>query len=69
MSTTDNPETSSGNSWEGLREIDQAIAENRLMEYRVKKAWADPWERRGLLVFAGLISAFAIYAFICDVIF
>lgn len=55
--------------WKGLKEIDRAIAENRLMEYRVKKAWADPWERRGLLLFAGLISAFAIYAFIYDVIF
>lgn len=55
--------------WKGLKEIDRAIAENRLMEYRLKKAWADPWERRGLLVFAGLITAFAIYAIIHDVIF
>ncbi len=32
--------------WEGLSEIDQAIRENRLMEYRIKKSWADPWGRK-----------------------
>jgi hypothetical protein len=31
--------------WEGLSEIDQAIRDNRLMEYRIKKSWADPWSR------------------------
>jgi hypothetical protein len=39
--------------WEGFAEIDQAICENRHMEYRVRKAWADPWSRRltiGVLV-------------------
>lgn len=55
--------------WTGLKEVDRAIAENRLMEYRIKKAWADPLERRGLLVFAGLITAFLTYAIIHDVIF
>lgn len=33
-------------NWEGFAEIDQAIRENRLTEYQVKKAWADPWSRR-----------------------
>jgi hypothetical protein len=32
--------------WDGLSEIDQALTENRLTEYRIKKAWADPWSRR-----------------------
>ncbi len=32
--------------WDGLSEIDQALSENRLTEYRIKKAWADPWSRR-----------------------
>jgi hypothetical protein len=32
--------------WDGLSEIDQAIRDNRLTEYRIKKAWADPWGRR-----------------------
>ena len=32
--------------WEGLAELDRALTENRLTEYRWKKAWADPWNRR-----------------------
>jgi hypothetical protein len=32
--------------WDGLSEIDQAIRDNRRMEYRIKKAWADPWSRK-----------------------
>jgi len=32
--------------WEGLTEIDQAVRDNRIVEYRVGKAWADPWGRR-----------------------
>lgn len=32
--------------WDGLSEIDQAIRDNRLMEYRIKKSWADPWSRK-----------------------
>ncbi len=32
--------------WDGLSEIDQAIRDNRLTEYRIKKAWADPWSRK-----------------------
>lgn len=47
--------------WKGLAEIDQAIHENRLTEYRMKKAWADPWIRFGLIVMVGAIAAFAIY--------
>lgn len=34
------------NKWEGLSEIDQAIRDNRVMEYRIKKSWADPWGRK-----------------------
>jgi len=32
-------------NWEGLSELDQALHENRLMEYRIKKSWADPLGR------------------------
>lgn len=32
--------------WDGLSEIDQALSENRLMAYRIKKSWADPWSRK-----------------------
>lgn len=45
--------------WEGLAEIDQAIHQNRLTEYRWKKTWADPWARR-LGIFA--LTIFAIFA-------
>ncbi|WP_098108944.1 hypothetical protein [Novosphingobium sp. PC22D] len=32
--------------WEGFAEIDQAIREDRLMQYRLRKSWADPWGRK-----------------------
>ena len=43
--------------WDGLSEIDQAIRDNRMMEYRFKKAWADPWSRR---LTVGVIVAIAV---------
>ena len=49
--------------WEGLSEIDQAIRENCLMEYRIKKSWADPWGRKltvlGIVVIVGVFSFLA----------
>lgn len=46
--------------WEGFSEIDQAIRDNRLMEYRVKKSWADPWGRKlTVAVLAVIIAGFA----------
>ena len=50
--------------WEGLSEIDQANRENRLTEYRIKKAWADPWSRALSIVvvfFLALFAGFVIY--------
>lgn len=32
--------------WEGLTEINQAVRENRVIEYRLGKGSADPWGRR-----------------------
>jgi hypothetical protein len=55
--------SSSKPEWAGLTEIDQAISENRLAEYRFRKAWADPWSR-GL----GLLVTMAFLAFIVFVI-
>ena len=54
---------SSKPEWAGLAEIDKAISENRLTEYRFKKAWADPWSR-GL----GILVTIAFFAFIVFVI-
>lgn len=50
--------------WEGLSEIDRAIRDNRLTEYRLKKAWADPWSRSlsiAVLVILALFAGFVIY--------
>jgi hypothetical protein len=53
-------------AWAGFREIDRAIAENRVTSYTWKKTWADPWGRLKLiLVFAGLI-AFISFVIIYD---
>ncbi|QPL40672.1 hypothetical protein IT881_05485 [Erythrobacter sp. A30-3] len=57
-----------GGDWEGLREVDRAIAENRRMEYRWKKALADPWERRGLWLVGLVLMAFVVFVVIQDVI-
>jgi len=48
----------------GLSEIDQAIRENRLMEYRIKKSWADPWSRTlsiAIVLILALFAGFVIY--------
>lgn len=43
--------------WEGLSEIDQAIRDNRVMEYRIKKSWADPWGRKLTITVLLVIAA------------
>jgi hypothetical protein len=51
-------------NWEGLSEIDQAIRDNRLMEYRIKKSWADPWSRVltvAVLLFLTVFAGFVLY--------
>ena len=49
--------------WKGFSEIDQAIRENRLMEYRIKKSWADPWGRKlTLAVLAVIVAGFSFLA-------
>ena len=51
----------------GLSEIDQAIRENRLMEYRIKKSWADPWGRK--LTVAGLAVILGVFLFLAGASF
>jgi len=43
--------------WEGFAEIDRAIRENRLMEYRLRKSWADPLGRRLTVGVLAVIAA------------
>lgn len=60
----DNREAHGTRKWEGLSEIDQAIRGNRLTEYRIKKAWADPWSRFltiAVFVLLALFAGFVIY--------
>lgn len=41
----------------GLAELDRALAENRLTEYRFKKAWADPWSRALTISVLAIVAA------------
>lgn len=66
MSEPDNTPRGDNKDWEGLREIDRAIAENRVTSYTWKKTWADPWGRAGLILFGILFVAFAVYVAIYD---
>ena len=53
----ENAETRGTHKWDGLSEIDQAIRDNRLMEYRIKKSWADPWGRKLTITVLLVIAA------------
>lgn len=65
--TDQNPvQRHAGDDWQGFREVDRAIAENRLTAYTWKKTWADPWGRAGLILFSVLFLAFIIYVAIYD---
>ncbi|ABC62948.1 MULTISPECIES: hypothetical protein [Sphingomonadales] len=66
MSDPDNTPNGSKQDWEGFREVDRAIAEDRLSKYSVQKAWADPWERKALYLTAFVIACFVIYVIIYD---
>jgi len=55
-----------GRQLSGFTEIDQAIAEDRLTEYRLKKAWADPLSRMGIIVACLVIIAFCIFVAVSE---
>ncbi len=55
--------------WEGFKEIDRAISENRLSAYSWKKSWADPWGRLKLVAIFVALGAFATFVIINDLIF
>lgn len=60
----ESPGTHETRNWDGLSEIDQALSENRLTGYRVRKAWADPWSRAlsiACIVILFLFAAFVVY--------
>lgn len=53
--------------WEDFAELDRALAENRLTEYRIRKAWADPLNR---LITIGVLTVIAcVFAFLAGASF
>ena len=54
--------------WKGLKEIDRAIAENRLTAYTWQKTWADPWGRAAMVTVFTLLTAYVIFVIINDLI-
>lgn len=59
---------SSQQDWQGLKELDRAISENRLTAYSWKKAWADPWARAVVLAALALLGVFAVFVIVQDLI-
>jgi hypothetical protein len=65
---TESPKAHETRKWNGLSEIDQALTENRLMEYRIRKAWADPWSRALSIVCIVILVLFAAFVVYWDLI-
>ena len=63
----DSAEAHGSRKWEGFSEVDQAIRDNRLMEYRIKKSWADPWGRK--LTVLGLAVILGVFLFLAGASF
>jgi hypothetical protein len=54
--------------WEGLAELDRALASDRMTAYRVRKAWADPAGRWLTISVGSLLTAFAAFVVYWDLI-
>ena len=68
MSDPDDTPPGGKENWEGFREVDRAIAENRLTSYTWKKTWADPWGRLKLIAIFAALAAFVVFVIVHDVI-
>lgn len=55
-------------AWQGVKEVDRAIAENRLTAYTWKKTWADPWGRAKMITVFVLLAAFLVYLVVDELI-
>ena len=66
MTDRDDSQLPMSGEWSGLRELDQAMADNRLTAYTWKKAWADPWGKFGFIVFGLLFTAFVVFVAVYD---
>ena len=54
--------------WKGLKELDRAIAEDRLIAYRWKKTWADPWGRAVMVTVFALLASYMTFVVIYDLV-
>lgn len=54
--------------WQGLSELDRALAENRVTAYRWKKAWADPISRIGLCFVIAIFIAYIAFVIWSDLL-
>jgi hypothetical protein len=68
MSDSDKSRNADGQDWRGFREVDRAIAENRLTAYTWKKTWADPWGRLKLIAIFLALVGFAAFVIVQDLI-
>lgn len=68
MTDRHKPEDNASSDWQGFREVDRAIAENRLTNYRWKKTWADPWGRVAMIVVFTLLVAYVGFVVVYDLI-
>ena len=68
MTDRDKSRHSGREDWQGFREVDRAIAENRLTAYTWKKTWADRWGRLKLIAIFLALVAFAAFVIVQDVI-
>ena len=58
----------SDGDWKGFREIDRAIAENRVTAYSWKKTWADPWGRAKMITVFAILAASVAFVVVYDLI-
>lgn len=50
--------------WSGFAEVDQAISDNRLTEYRLRKSWRDPLARRLGILIAIMFACFVAFVIV-----
>lgn len=68
MSDPDKSRNAGSQDWQGFREVDRAIAENRLTAYTWRKTWADPWGRLKLVMIFLALVGFAAFVIVQDLL-
>ena len=68
MTDQNSTQTDTGADWQGFREVDRAIAENRLTSYTWRKTWADRWGRAAMVTVFVLLAAYMGFVVIYDLV-